>query len=462
MWDKKFLQLFSHLGVPDHMLKRSFTGFSAHWNKIKELLNHRVLPENGWDDELIRHLLLLLNYLDSDKDPFAIRIGEREGRVSTPLLRELSGDFCHGVGRSGNLTAAQPKAAGASLMQNLTNKLVLSLIQDVGMSNAKSALTVPMGTGMSIGLALKGCLDYYNISIHQKPFVLMTQIDHKSPKKGIEFIGAKVLTISGKFGKNHWAHEGVYVGQDDIERLFSSQPDKIAAIVSNCAFFAPRVPDNLKSIAKFAQKHNLIHIINDAYGIQSPRLVSLIRSAIDAGKVDAVIQSTDKCFLTPVGGAVIISPNASIIQSISNSYAGRASAAPILHLLVSLLSMGKNGYKKRIASRQKARELLESQMQELAGKYNERIFQCSNPVSCAMTLENLSIEKISQLGGYLYNLRVTGPRVINVHKNEFGSCTTKDQLPISYLVMNAAIGVEEIHIKEAINRLQKAFHQLCK
>ena len=53
---------------------------------------------------------------------------------------------------------------------------------------------------------------------------------------------------------------------------------------------------------------DLVHIVINAYGVQSPEWMKLIRSAIDAGRVDVIIQSTDKNFLTPIGGAVIASP----------------------------------------------------------------------------------------------------------------------------------------------------------
>ncbi|TFH29641.1 MAG: O-phosphoseryl-tRNA(Sec) selenium transferase [Promethearchaeota archaeon] len=464
MWDKKFFQKLAHLGVPDHMLLRSSIGFQAHWKSITNLFDQRALPEEPWDESKIKQLLSILNFLDSDKDPGSIRIGEREGRIATPYLADLCGNFCHGVGRSGNLTAAQPKAAGASLLQNLTNKLVLSLINSVGIPNLKGALTVPMGTGMSIALSLRGCFNHFGVDLHRHPDILMTQVDHKSPRKGIEFIGGTIQTIPGKFGKNYYAEEGVYVDMEDLHQMYDSHRDSASAIVSNSAFFAPRVPDNLKKIAKFAQDHNLIHVINNAYGIQSKELSTFIRKAIDAGRVDAIIQSTDKCFLTPVGGAVITSPTEEIINSISQAYAGRASASPVVQLLVSLLSMGKSGYRQKMEEQQKNRLHLEHQLLSLANSHHERIIACNNPVSCAMTLSHLSSEKIGELGGYLYNMRVTGPRVVNIHQTDFGTCTTKEELMNSainsYIVMNAAIGVDPHHITEAILRLDEAFTQL--
>ncbi len=190
MWSKEFFKSLKNLGIPEHMLNRAEIGFNELFKPIKILFEQQSLPENGWNDDQIKFLLNILKSFDSDKDPNAIRIGEREARISTPLLSELSAGFCHGIGGSGELAPPQPQAAGASLMQKLTNKLVLSLVKNLGLVNVKSALVLPLGTGMGIALSLKGCLNHYNTDIHEKPNVLYCRADHKSPMKGIEFVGA--------------------------------------------------------------------------------------------------------------------------------------------------------------------------------------------------------------------------------------------------------------------------------
>ena len=42
----------------------------------------------------------------------------------------------HGIGRSGDVTAVQPKAAGSSLMAQLTNAMLLDLLRKCGESMA--------------------------------------------------------------------------------------------------------------------------------------------------------------------------------------------------------------------------------------------------------------------------------------------------------------------------------------
>jgi len=256
-------------------------------------------------------------------------------------------------------------------------------------------------------MAIRGALNYYKIDFHEKPIFLMTQIDHKSPRKGIEYVGGILKIIPGRFGNNYYANEGVFTDIEDIIEIYQSNSNKISVIVSSTCFFAPRVPDNIKEIAKFAKENQIIHIINNAYGLQTPALLKIIRRSIDAGRVDAIIQSTDKNFLTPVGGAVITSPNPDLINAISKCYAGRASASPVVQLLVSLLSMGKQGYLSRIEIQQQNRKILEETLTNVAKEFNEHIIDCNNPVSCAMSLKNVKLEKIQDLGGILYNLSVT-------------------------------------------------------
>jgi O-phospho-L-seryl-tRNASec:L-selenocysteinyl-tRNA synthase len=58
--------------------------------------------------------------------------------------------------------------------------------------------------------------------------------------------------------------------------------------------------------------------------------------------VDAVVASTDKNFMVPVGGAVVTSGkgNTAVVDAVRRGYPGRASISPILDLLITLLSMG--------------------------------------------------------------------------------------------------------------------------
>ena len=67
----------------------------------------------------------------------------------------------------------------------------------------------------------------------------------------------------------------------------------------------------------------------------------MINKATDKNLIDLVVQSTDKNFLTPVGGSFVWSPNKNLITGLSQNYPGRAGINSVLDLFLSLLGLGK-------------------------------------------------------------------------------------------------------------------------
>ena len=451
---EKFLQN-SSFGIPESMIKRGLISLQEFEKKMIDFLSRRMVPEHGWSVKEIQQFLTALSQFDTSNDPGSIRIGEREARISTDLLNDTSFGFNHGVGRSGNISASQPKAVGASILQSVLNTAILHFIKDLGITNLRSACVLPMSTGMTLGLSLRG-FDQDPFSSKPKK-VIMPRVDHLSPKKGIELMRYQIKPVETKFGQNYFAPDGVYCDPKDIE---SAIDDECFAIISTSTFFAPRVPDPIKEIAKLAQKHNLVHIINNAYGLQSDSIVQLIRSAIDSGRVDAIVSSTDKNFLCPVGGSVVYGPADSLQDQVSKVYAGRATATPYVQLLISLLAMGKIEYLKYRTEQAKNKRVLDDSLESLANQLNEKIIKDNNPVSTAMTLTNLSSEQVAELGGHLYNLRITGPRVVDPRRNSFGCCS--ELLKIPYVVMNAAIGSSPRDIEKAVQKLGQAISSIAK
>lgn len=60
----------------------------------------------------------------------------------------------HGMGRSGDVNAVQPKAAGSSLLVKLTAYLLADAIKIMGVSEykAKNTCMLPLCTGLSLTL----------------------------------------------------------------------------------------------------------------------------------------------------------------------------------------------------------------------------------------------------------------------------------------------------------------------
>ncbi|MFW9899567.1 MAG: O-phosphoseryl-tRNA(Sec) selenium transferase [Candidatus Thorarchaeota archaeon] len=443
----KINEFFKNSPIPQNMLNRGQIVLDNFLKPIKILFEQKNVPKEPWSDEQIEFLLQALSNMDTDKDTNAARVGEREARIASKLHLKTSAGFCHGVGRSGFLTAPQPKAPGGSIMYEISNFLARNFLKNFGLPNIKDAIVVPLATGMSLTL----CLGALRLDIESnKNTILVPRIDHKSILKAFDLGGFKPKIINGKiFG------DAVRVPIDDIKAKLDNN---CSAIISFTSFFPPREYDDIKEISKFAQENNLIHLVVNAYGVQSPEWMKLISSAIDAGRIDVIIQSTDKNFLTPVGGAVIASPRKEIIPKISQAYAGRASATPIVNFLISMLSLGINGYQNLLEEQKKNRVLLEEKLKITADKINERVLDIFNPVAVALSLESLKKEQLTALGGALYNLRVTGPRVYNPKDDNFGTCC--DNYPIPYIVMNTAIGAKLTDINSAIERFEKAYDQI--
>ncbi len=415
------------------ILDRGLTVLGEEVRPIKLIFEQRRIPEKGWKDSQIELLLSLLSMMDTDKDSKAACLGEREGRVASPAVSRLASGFHHGVGRSGDLAEAQPKAAGGTLMYFFANKLATDAMKRFGVPNVKDAMVFPMATGMTLALALCAARN-----LTKGKEVVYPQIDHKTPLKAISLAGLKEKIVEGEvFG------DAVNVHTEKIEKAVS---ENTAAILSTTTFFPPREPDRIKDIARIAQEKNVPHIINNAYGVQSREIMKLVRGAIDAGRVDAIIQSTDKNFLTPVGGAIVASPNQEFFDAVAGIYAGRATAAPIAQFLAAVLSMGLRGYEELRTQQEENRKFLESSLKEVAEKHSQRILNVYNPVSVAMTLQGRNAKKI---GKALYTARVNGARALE--KTDFGVCCP--QYISSYINFDAGIGLQKEEIILAAERL---------
>ncbi|MFX0011439.1 MAG: O-phosphoseryl-tRNA(Sec) selenium transferase, partial [Candidatus Hermodarchaeota archaeon] len=355
----KIIEYFKSTPIPQNMLNRGQLVLNNFLKPIQNLFEQKNVPSKGWSNDQIEFLLNTLSNMDTDKDEKAARVGEREARIASDLHLKTSAGFCHGVGRSGFLTAPQPKAPGASILYELSNYLALNFLKKFGLPNVKKAIVVPLCTGMSLALSLGALRPNWNDDqLLNKRTVLVPQIDHNALIKAFDLVGVKRKVIKGKkFG------DGVRIPFEDIE---ASLDDDCFAIISLTSFFPPREHDNIKEISKFAKKNDLVHIVINAYGVQSPDWMKLIRIGIDAGRIDAIIQSTDKNVLTPIGGAIIASPNEEIITKISQAYAGRASATPVVNFLISMLALGIEGYQQLLEEQQINRTILKEKLEEVA------------------------------------------------------------------------------------------------
>ena len=198
---KKILEMLEKFPIPKNMIQRGMVGLGSFIKPLEIVLTQRKPPEEGWSDTQIRFFLEILANLDSNHDPEAMQIGEREARISTPLLYDYTAGFIHGIGRSGNLKAPQPKAVGGSILNSLSDSFALYTLKKIGLKSLKGAMVVPMGTGMSIMLTIKGIMHQFD-DLKDKTQLIFPRMDHKSPIKAIELAGLDNITVESSYGKN--------------------------------------------------------------------------------------------------------------------------------------------------------------------------------------------------------------------------------------------------------------------
>ncbi|KFV80396.1 O-phosphoseryl-tRNA(Sec) selenium transferase, partial [Struthio camelus australis] len=415
-------------------------------------------PEDGWDESTIELFLHELAIMDSNNFLGNCGVGEREGRVASGLVARRHYRLIHGIGRSGDISAVQPKAAGSSLLNKLTNSVVLDIIKLAGVRTVTNCFVVPMATGMSLTLC-------FLTLRHKRPkakYIIWPRIDQKSCFKSMITAGFEPVVIENVLEGDELRTD-VKAVEAKIKALGA---ENILCVHSTTSCFAPRVPDRLEELAVICANYDIPHIVNNAYGVQSSKCMHLIQQGARVGRIDAFVQSLDKNFMVPVGGAIIAGFSDSFIQEISKMYPGRASASPSLDVLITLLSLGTSGYKQLLKERKEMFSYLSSELKKLADIHNEKLLDTPhNPISLAMSLKNLDENNdaaVTQLGSMLFTRQVSGARVVpcgsvqTVNNYTFkGFMSHTNDYPCAYLNAASAIGIKKQDVDVFLKRLDK-------
>lgn len=149
----------------------------------------------------------------------------------------------------------------------------------------------------------------------------------------------------------------------------------VVCVLSTTSCFAPRLPDDVRAVARMCARRGIAHVINNAYGLQSAVIMRDINLAQMEGRVDYVVQSTDKNFLVPVGGAVVSTPSAERGRAASALYAGRASAGPSMDVFITALSLGRQGFCKLWRDRYVRLASLMARLRAFAHARKERVVE---------------------------------------------------------------------------------------
>ncbi|XP_023305918.2 O-phosphoseryl-tRNA(Sec) selenium transferase isoform X2 [Lucilia cuprina] len=448
--------------VPANYLKLAVESQKSKEIKVKELFEKRSLPEEGWSDDLIEYTVQQLANLDSNNFPHKAGLGEREARIACNLVGRRHYKFGHGIGRSGDLLEAQPKAVGSSILSQLTNNMLLQLLRTMGIKSCQSSFLVPLATGMTLTL----CFLSLKKQRPQAKYILWSRIDQKSCFKSMTTAGFTPIIINPvrKEGR-----EGLFTNlRQFTEQLDRLPNEEILCIMSTTSCFAPRNMDAIYELAELAKKYNVPHVVNNAYGLQSQYICSHIEGAAKHGRIDLFVQSTDKNLMVPVGGAIVAGFNEEIVHNVAKSYAGRASSSQTLDVFMTLLSLGRNGYLTLSRERKQTYEDLKAHLIEFADNNKCSLKHSKfNPISMALYLDNLSEDQPTKLGSMLYTRGISGTRVVAAGSNktidgyEFKNWGThEDIVGPAYLTAAASLGLTSCEIEVFIKKLKECWKDL--
>ncbi|KAG5506635.1 hypothetical protein JIQ42_06888 [Leishmania sp. Namibia] len=291
-------------------------------------------------------------------------------------------------------------------------------------------------------------------------------------------------------------------------------PSQVVCVLSTTSCFAPRLPDNTVAIAQYCKKAGIPYVVNNAYGVQSRRIMTRLDAAQRLGRVDFFVQSGDKNFLVPVGGSILCSSDKEHCQAAAATYAGRASMSPIVDLFITALSLGRRGMQALWDARYKCRSQLIRQLRVFARERGEVLLvddseddsdhedavgapkrttkapMPRNDISVAVTMRGYGLpaaearyscarlrseqaekatnwEAARALGAQLFRSAVTGPRVITpapFTPTTIAGCTLKNygmhqdgQPPCPLLVIACGIGMTEAEVGALMSRLREVW-----
>ncbi|KAK6049909.1 putative O-phosphoseryl-tRNA(Sec) selenium transferase [Cooperia oncophora] len=142
-------------------------------------------------------------------------------------------------------------------------------------------------------MALSLCMGSWRRLRPEAKYVLWLRVDQKSCFKSIFHAGFEPLIVEP-------VRDGDALVSDieTVNRILGQRAEEILCVMSTTSCFSPRSPDSLEAISSVCQGRA-------------------------AGRIDAFVQSLDKNFQVPVGGAVIGVFKQSAAKTIAQFYPGK-------------------------------------------------------------------------------------------------------------------------------------------
>lgn len=143
-------------------------------------------------------------------------------------------------------------------------------------------------------MALTLCLLSLRLLRPKAKYVLWSRIDQKSCFKSIITAGSVTKLFETFCIVNKSINLGFTPVVIDLElcgdelktntnqvsqRIHELGPDNVLCFISTTSCFAPRACDGVEDIACLCKQYDLPHLVNNAYGLQSPYLMKRIQRA---------------------------------------------------------------------------------------------------------------------------------------------------------------------------------------
>jgi O-phospho-L-seryl-tRNASec:L-selenocysteinyl-tRNA synthase len=442
---------------------------NAHTKILTRIVSNRKMPAKGLPESAITMLMHELSVMDSNNFIDNVGVGEREGRIYSPIVAQRVFHLAHGIGRSGDVMAEQPKACGSSLLARAAAIMSRDAMRISGMADiGRDVCVLPMATGMTLTMVLMSMRASW-ANARERDSVIWCRLDQKTCVKAATCAGLNIVVIEPRL-----CGDELITDVEAIEREIARLGERLVCVVTSTSCFAPRASDDVEAVAKLCEKTNTGHVINNAYGVQSRVICKKISKAWTVGRVDAVVQSTDKNFLVPVGGAIVCcgKRREDLVRAVSTSYPGRASASASIDLFITLLSMGEETWMRLLDEREDVYAYMASELAKVAEEEGERVLSTpGNPISMAMTLscaKELGMQP-TMFGSMLFSRCVSGTRVVapgetkTVGGIEFeGFGASHSRYPESYFTAAAALGVTRADVDRFTSVLRKTFKDFKK
>lgn len=239
--------------------------------------------------------------------------------------------------------------------------------------------------------------------------VIWPRVDQKTCLKSILAMGLEPVIVA-----NRTEGDEVATVPADIDAAIASHgAENILAVVITTSCFAPRAPDDAVGVAELCKRADVPLLVNNAYGVQSEPVMKALARAATRGRVDGVIQSTDKNFMVPVGGAILATcaGRDELGARVAGLYPGRAGSSVAMDLFMTLLALGEAGFSGILAERAASFDYLRSQVAAVANRHGERLLHTPRNKSPPSPFPNRAHAYPTEQYGLIHVPRIVFPRI---------------------------------------------------